>query len=397
MTLPFWAPAAALRPSLIRQIFDAAPPGALNMGLGMPDLPAPRIALDAAARALAQGDAPYTPNAGAPSLRRAVATLYGAWSREADVPDWVQPEGVVITAGVQEALFVALRALCAPGSALLIPDPGFPAYAMIAQLLGLRALPYRCAAAEGYAPTAAAIADALTDDTSAVILNSPGNPTGAVASAGELARITALLEARGVPFVSDEIYDRYCWRGPHASPGASSRQGVVISGLSKSANLMGWRLGWLLAPPGSAAPFIAVHQAVCTCASQLSQAAAEPVVLALAGQGDAAEIHQNLAVFAQRRDRALAALARHGLTAAPADGAFYLWVHVADRLAPGEDDLAFCLRLLREQALIAIPGQGFGDAGRGFVRLAYTCAALEDGIDRLAAALALPPGAPPHA
>lgn len=391
MSLAFAPRLAALQPSLIRRVFDAAPVGALNMGLGMPDLAAPAIALEAAAAALATGRAPYTPNAGAPALRQAVARLYqsrAAAGRAA--PAWASAEGVVITAGVQEGLFVALTALCSPGQALLVPAPGFPAYAMIAQVLGLRVRSYDSGPAAGFVPTASAIEAALAPDVAAVILNSPGNPLGSVASAAQLQEIAALLEAHQVPYVSDEIYEDYCWEGQPASVAAFSQRGVVVGGLSKSANLMGWRLGWLLAPPQSAQPLIATHQVVCTCASSLSQAAALPVVEALAGGPGAEQLQRNLEVFAQRRQRAVEALARYGLRHAPAQGAFYLWVDVSPHLAQGEDDIDLCMRLLREQALIAIPGQGFGgEVGRGFVRLAYTCHEVEEGIARLARGLGL--------
>ena len=163
----------------------------------------------------------------------------------------------------------------------------------------------------------------------------------------------------------------------------------MLGGLSKSANLMGWRVGWVLAPTESAAALTAVHQAVCTCASSLSQLAAIPAVEALGGGEGAEEIAQNLDLFARRRRAVLDVLDAAGLRYAPARGAFYVWVHVAPHLQPGEDDLGLCMRLLAQQALIAIPGQGFGDAGQGWLRLAYTSAQAQEGAQRLARGLGL--------
>jgi aspartate aminotransferase len=262
---------------------------------------------------------------------------------------------------------------------------------MIATVIGATTATYCCGAGQGFRPTAEAIESSLTPRTRAVIINAPGNPTGTLAEPEELRRICALLDERGIPWVSDEIYDRFVYTSqPFCSPSNFSRKGIVLSGLSKSANMMGWRLGWLAAPVEAVAGLTAVHQSVCTCASTLAQAAALAVVEGLCGRGPALDVvERNVEVFGDRRRRALAALDALGLRRAPAEGAFYAFVDVRPHLREGEDDLALCMRMLEEQRVIAIPGQGFGEAGRGWVRLAYTTARVEDGVRRFGEALGL--------
>lgn len=356
---PYRPQLGRLQKSLIRQIFDAAPPGAVNLGLGMPDLPVPAVVADAVAREAATRRAAYTPNAGLPALRELVGEGAG-----------VVAEGVIITAGVQEGLFCVLAALAGPGDEILVPDPAFPAYAMIATVLGVDVRRYACGAQLAFRPTAAAIEDALTPRTRAVVINSPGNPTGAVCV--EVDEISELLRRSGVPWVSDEIYDAFVWTGAHQ--GFPTDAGFVLGGLSKTANLMGWRLGWVIGPPEWAPPLTNVHQTVATCASRLAQVAG---IVALTQAAD--EIAANVAVFRGRRDAVAAQLS--GRRHAPLDGAFYAFLHV------DTDDLALSYALL-DRGVIAIPGSGFGPAGRGWLRLAYTTAAFQEGVDTILATVA---------
>ena len=357
---PFRTSLDALSKSLIRQVFDAAPASAINLGLGMPDLPVPQVVAEAVAAEAGSLSAPYTPNAGMMELRELVARRYGA-----------SVEQVVITAGVQEGLFCVLSSLAGPGDEILVPDPGFPAYAMIATVAGASVARYPCGETEGFRPTAKALEASITERTRAVVLNSPGNPTGAVMEDAE--GIADLLRSRAIPWVSDEIYDGFVWRGQHA--GMPADAGFVLSGLSKTANLMGWRLGWVVMPDAWAPKLTAVHQSVATCASRLAQVAG---IAALKGAQD--EIEANAATFRARRDRVRQLLAEAGLNHAPLDGAFYAFVKV------GGDDVALAYDLLK-RGVITIPGTGFGPGGAGWLRIAYTTTAFEAGLAAVLSAL----------
>lgn len=355
---PFREELSGLKKSLIRKIFDAAPPGAINLGLGMPDLPVPKVVADAVAREARGRRAPYTSNAGMPELRALIAQRQGTLAA-----------GVVVTAGVQEGLFCVLAALAGPGDEILVPDPGFPAYEMIATVLGAAVTRYDCGASRDFRPTAAAIEASLTPRTRAVVINSPGNPTGAVCV--DVDAIATLLRDRGVPWVSDEIYDAFVWNGEHR--GFPADAGFVLGGLSKTANLMGWRLGWVCMPPEWAPRLTTVHQTVATCASRLAQVAGI-AALSLAG----GEIESNVDAFRERRDGVLRLLTAAGVRHAPLDGAFYAFIQV------GGDDHARALQLL-DEGVIAIPGRGFGPAGAGWLRVAYTTTRYAEGLQMVLA------------
>jgi aspartate aminotransferase len=345
---------AGLEKSLIRQIFDAAPPGALNLGLGMPDLPVPAVVAEAVAREAMRGRAPYTPNAGLPELRGLVASRYGC-----------EAHAVVITAGVQEGLFCVLSALAGPGDEILVPDPGFPAYEMIGTLIGATVRRYECGVSVGFKPTVDAVADGLRERTRAVVINSPGNPSGAVVD--DVQGLACLLRERGVPWVSDEIYDAFVWGGEHQ--GFPQDAGFVLGGLSKTASLMGWRVGWVVMPEAWAPKLTVVHQTVATCASRLAQVAG---VAALSEAAD--EIADNVAVFRARSLRVGRLLEEAGVEHAPLEGALYAFVRV------GGDDVALAHRLLTE-GVVTIPGAGFGPGGVGWLRLAYTTDAYAQGFE----------------
>jgi aspartate/methionine/tyrosine aminotransferase len=381
-----------LQPSLIRSLFDAAPKGAIQMGLGMPDLPVPQAISDAAMREAQSRRAPYSPNAGWGGLREKIVEMYARWAKRGpELGSWYHPEGVVVTAGAQEALYTALASLVGPGDDVLVPDPGYPGYGMILQTLGARAVPYRLTPEDEFRPTVKALGAAITNATRAVILASPSNPTGVITDIYELRAICDFLQGLQIPWVSDEVYDRYTYNEIFASPSAFSEGGIVVSSLSKSVNLMGWRLGWLIAPREHGPGLTRVHQAITTCASTLSQAAASEALDGMMERGAAsAEITENLAKFWDRRDKAVGAIERLGLRHAPADGAFYLWVEVAPTLEAHKlppSDLELAWDLVRNHGLVIVPGRAFGAGGEGWVRLSYACDRADEGLRRFAKGL----------
>src|ERR1051325_7027538 len=200
MEEPF-RPARRLRgieKSVIRQVFDRALPGSINLGLGEPDLPTPDVIRREAARVVTEEQNGYTTHAGLPALRERVAADY------ADLN--LRPEQVVITAGSQEALYLALLTLVDEGDEVLIPDPGFVAYPTIVSMAGGVPKFYRMLAENEFAFDAEEFRRALTPRTKAVVCVSPSNPTGRVLSRAELEALAAALEGHGAYVLSDEIY-----------------------------------------------------------------------------------------------------------------------------------------------------------------------------------------------
>lgn len=362
---------AGLKTSLIRRILAEAPADAVHLGLGQVGadvVPELRAAL---ADANATVRASYVPNAGLPELREAIGAQYGVSAMQ-----------VIVTVGVQEALALTFLGLVEAGDEVVIPVPTFPVYGTLTRIAGGTPVLAPLRAADGFRPTWEGIRAHLTERTRLVALTSPGNPTGAVATPDEWARIGEGLAAAGVPYLSDEIYLPWQFEGPgHPSLMTHNPQGFVASGLSKTCALAGWRIGWLVCPPEMAPPLVALHQNLVTSAAAPVQEAALVAVRHgvpwLEGPFDLP------ASSAQLR----AVLERSGWVVEGAGGGLYLWCRPSGASAGAVDDLELVRRLMHEARVVAIPGQAFGDAGRGYVRfshavspevLAEACRRLED-------------------
>jgi len=352
--------------TLIRQIFDAAPRDAIQLGLGQPDLPTPPAIALAGTRGIAEGRTAYTSTAGDPELRAAIARRYPEFARG--------PEAVAVTVGSQEALFATLLTLVDPGDEVLVPDPGYPAYPTVCHLVGARAVGYPLREDRRFRLHAGDVLDRVTAATRAVVVCSPANPTGAIHTDDELAALAAGLGARGIPWVSDELYAGFAYDGGVPSLARHAPEGgVVLSGLSKDLSMTGWRIGWAVAREPAITKIIAAHQYLVTCAPTVSQTAA---IAALGPAGDAARAAY-LEIFRRRRE-----IMAHELARIPRvrfelpDGAFYFFVAVDGCT----DSLALCRTILEREKVVTIPGIAFGPGGEGYVRLSY--AAPEDRIEQ---------------
>jgi aspartate aminotransferase len=343
--------------TLIRQIFDAAPPDAVNLGLGQPDLPTPPVIALAGIRGIAEGKTGYTSTAGNPELRTAVAARYEPFAGGMD--------HVAITVGTQEAVFATLTALVDPGDEVLYPDPGYPAYATAARLLGARAVPYPLEPENGFRIDAGGVERLLTDRTRVLILCSPSNPTGAIHRNEDLERLATVLREREVAWISDEIYEGFTYGDSLPSMRYHSPEGgLVISGLSKDLSMTGWRIGWVVGPPETVARITAVHQYLVTCAPGISQNAA----LAALGPAGDAERDRYLEIFRCRRTCMAEELSGiEGVEFDMPDGAFYFFV----RVRACDDSLALCRRIIEEARVVTVPGIAFGPRGEGYLRISF--------------------------
>jgi aspartate/methionine/tyrosine aminotransferase len=350
--------------TLIRRIFDAAPPGSINLGLGQPDLPTPpRISL-AGIDGIVAGKTGYTGTAGDPAVRAAVAARYPGVASGAS--------SVVVTIGSQEAVFASVMTLVDAGDEVLVPDPGYPAYPVVARLLGAQPVTYPLRPERAFRIDPADVVSRLTPSTRLVILCSPSNPTGAMDFEADLETLARALASRGVPWLSDEIYSGFAYERPAPSISRFMPSGgLVVSGLSKDLSMTGWRIGWVVGPEAVVARITAAHQYLVTCASSVSQAAAL-VALGKEAETDRAAY---LAIF--RRRRALMADELRRIPRLPVsmpDGAFYFFLDVRGF----GRSLEIAERLLRDRRVIVIPGEAFGSGGVGFLRVSY--AAQDDDI-----------------
>jgi aspartate/methionine/tyrosine aminotransferase len=376
---PQFQPAARLRgieKSMIRQLFDRARAGSINLGLGEPDLPTPEVIRRAAVRVIQEEQNGYTTHAGLPALRELVAAEYPQLE--------ATPDNVIITAGSQEALYLALMTLVDEGDEVLLPDPGFVAYPTIVRMAGGHPVFYQLPARDGFAFAAEDFRRRLTPRTKAVVVISPSNPTGRTLTQTELASMADALRDSDAYVISDEIYREIYFgdaRPASISEHASAHRSIVISGLSKSMSMTGWRTGWMCGAAEVIKSALVLHGYVTTCASTVSQKAA------LAAWTDEAEEarRETRRIFRTRRDELLSLIARElRLPAVAPDGAFYLMLDVR---AHGRS-LAVAERLL-EHGVITVPGSAFGSEGEGYLRLSFCADAprLAEGVKRIKEAL----------
>jgi aspartate aminotransferase len=363
---------ADLERTMIREIFDAAPPDALNLGLGQPDLATPDVAALGGVGAIAHRRTGYTSTAGDLRLREALAERYAGIV--------AGPDEVLVTIGSQEAMFASCLALLDPGDELLYPDPGYPAYPQVARLVGARGVPYPLRAERAFRLDPADVASRLSERTRAVILCTPSNPTGAGIDDEALASLVGLLRERGVAWISDEIYSAFYWKGTFRSPAEiDPAGGLVVSSLSKDLAMTGWRIGWVLGEAELMRRIVATHQYIVTCASSVSQQAALACFGAAGERARAAYV----ARFRARREVMAEALEKiPGLEVRRPDGAFYFFVDVS-RFG---DSVQICRRILRRQGVIVIPGEAFGGGGKGFVRVSFAASrkTIREGVRRIA-------------
>jgi aspartate aminotransferase len=355
----------------------------ISLSVGEPDFAMPAHVADAVRAALDAGDTKYTPVAGTASLRAAAALHF---SRDLGLE--TTPDRVVVSAGGKQAIFHALLATLNPGDKVLIPAPWWVSYPEIARFAGAEVVPLKTTAAGGFRITAEQLEAAITPRSRWLLLNSPGNPTGAVYSADELAALGAVLARHPqVLVMSDDIYAplRYT-PGTHATlavvcPDLAERV-LTVSGVSKSHAMTGLRIGVSTGPAWLIEAMIRLQSHSSGNPASLSQAAA---VAALEGPQDfLADWRER---FRARRDLCVAAInAVPGLSTPVPEGAFYCMVDAAPLQARFGDDQALCLHLL-EHGVAVVAASAFGGDFGFRISFATDEDRLTEALRRIAKAL----------
>lgn len=355
----------AIEISGIRKCFEGAAPGSVNLGLGQPDFDTPEHIKKAAIRAIERGQCGYTPNCGTPELRAAIADKF----RRENGIDY-QPEEIMVTSGASEALFLIIAALVDRGDEVIIGDPAFLSYLELTKLVGGR--PVSVPLDENLRLSPEAVADRITGKTKLLILNSPSNPTGSVATAEQMKALAQIAEDRDIALLSDEVYEHFIYRGEHVSPARFSDNVITVNAVSKTYAMTGWRLGYLAARNEAIEQHLKIHQYVQACASSISQAAA---LEAICGPQDC--VRQMRDEFMSRRDLLVAGFREMGVDLTEPDGAFYLFPRV------GDGDLV--ASKLARAGVITVPGSAFGEGGREHIRISYAAsrANLEEALRRM--------------
>ena len=372
---------AAIQPSVIRKFFDLAAQieGVVSLGIGEPDFSTPLAFCEAGWRSMQEGKTGYSPNPGLLELRQAIS----AYLQQLLGLTYCPENQIVVTVGGSEAIDATFRALICQGDEVIIPEPAFVSYAPCVELAGGVVVPLSTSAEQGFKLTPAQLETAITPKTKAVVLNYPGNPTGVVMSQEELNALAEVLLRHNVLAVSDEIYAELIYNGQrHASiaaaPGMRDMT-ILISGVSKSLAMTGWRIGYVCAHPDILSGIYKIHQFSLSCASTTGQ------YVALEGlRHGQAETAEMVAEYDRRRQFIVRRLAEIGLPMCEPQGAFYAFPSIAET---GLSSNEFCERLLREEKVACVPGNAFGASGEGYIRCSYATS-LEniaracDGIER---------------
>ena len=357
----------------------------INFGAGQPDFPTPANIVAAAKRAMDDGAHGYTPTAGTPALRQAVATELSALTG-ADYG----VANVMVSNGAKQNLHNLMQVLVDPGDEVIVPSPYWVSYPTMVQLAEgvMKALPTRLE--DGFRLTPDQLREALTPRSKVLLLNSPSNPTGAAYSEADLRALAeVVLDHPQLVVVSDEIYRKLVY-GSHKhvsfaglSPETAART-FVVDGVSKAYAMTGWRIGYCAGDQEVIAAATRYQDHTTSCASAISQAAA---LEALTGPQDA--VHQMHAAFTERREALLERIATiPGLSVHPPQGAFYAFAAVSPDLgAPAQDDTALCAKLLDEAHTAAVPGSAFGAPGHLRLSFATSKERVLTGLDRIAQAL----------
>lgn len=349
----------------------------LNLTIGEHDIGTDPAILEAMHASAMAGNTGYAFGPGKPALREAIAARA---ERLTGVPtNW---RNVVVTPGGQAALFAAHMALLDAGDRALYCDPYYATYPGTIRATGAVAVPVPTRPEDVFAPTDAAIAG-LAPGARTLLVNTPNNPTGTVYSRSTLERIARAVAAHDLWLISDEVYDSQVWEGCHVSPrslpGMAERT-IVVGSMSKGHAMTGSRLGWVIAPEEVAAAITTLATNTTYGVAPFVQDAAHYAL----GLGPAFEA-KIAEPFRRRREIALAQLAGlNALRAVPPQGAMYLMLDIR---ATGLSGSAFAEALLAEEKIAVMPGESFGAAAAGHVRVAMTIAdgAFEEALSRLAA------------
>jgi len=378
------ARAASLRARQVGETFSRqtsiATAGIINLASGTPDFPTPRHIVEAGQRALAEGKTTYTPWAGIPALREAIAEQV---QREKGIP--IDPASeILVTAGSQAAMLTVALAMFDVDDEILVPTPFYEEYRRDIMLAGATMVPVATRVERDFEVDAQDIERAITPRSKAIILISPSNPTGGVIGRAALEQIAELARRHDLLVIWDELYERFVYDGfRHVSFAAlpeMRERTIVINGFSKCYSMTGWRVGYLTGPKELVAAMAPIAHGMTICAPSMSQWAALAAVT-----GPQEWFGGVLAEYERRRQLWMAAFEEMGLPYGRPRGAYYIMPRVSDT---GLSSQEFATALRDEAGVMVGGGGGATDAANeGFVRCSLTApyTELERGLERMIA------------
>lgn len=353
----------------------------IDLGAGEPDFPTPAHVTEAAHQALDANFTKYTANMGTLELRQAIGHRY-----QEDYGVTYAPDEVIATAGGKQALYHAAMAILNEGDEVITHVPGWPTILEQIKLAGATPVVVHTSPDNAYALDAAVFLKAITPKTKAIIINSPGNPTGGLMTESEARTLAKACATRGIWIVLDLCYERLVYDNvPHNLPkalGDEMRDRLVIcSSASKAYAMTGWRCGWVLAPKAVTAACNALQSHETSNVNSITQKAA---VAALTGPQ--ACVDEMRAVYKQRRDQVIEWLKEEPRILCPVPrGAFYLFPSVAAFLSPNgyKTSQEFTDSLLATEHVVVTPAEAFEATGAFRLSYAASLETLREGVTRI--------------
>ncbi|MHB0858260.1 MAG: pyridoxal phosphate-dependent aminotransferase [Anaerolineae bacterium] len=354
----------------------------VHLEIGEPDFDTPANIIEAACKSLQQGATHYTPAAGIPQLREAIARETSPGRGPVD------PAQVVVTPGAKPIMFYVIMALAEPGTEVIYPNPGFPIYESMIEFMGAKAVPLPLREERDFRFDVDEFRSLVTDRTRLIILNSPQNPTGGYLEKSDLAAIAEICVERDIPVLSDEVYQYIMYEGEFTSiasfPGMStSERTILLHGFSKTYAMTGWRLGYGVMPTDLAAHISRLMVNSNSCTNAATQWAG---VEALTGPQDS--VAKMVAAFKERRDVIVDGLNDiPGISCVRPKGAFYVFPNIK---GTGMDSRTCESYLLNEAGVAGLSGTAFGSYGEGYLRFSYANSVenIQKALDRIRTALA---------
>jgi aspartate aminotransferase len=370
--------------SKIRELFEKASKmeNVISLGIGEPDFDTPEVIKEAAKRALDEGYTHYTPNAGIPEFREAIAEYYKEfYNVDVDI------ENIIVTAGAYEATYLAFESILEQGDDVIIPDPAFVCYVEDAKIAeaGIIRLPLR--EENKFRPDPDELVEAITKRTRMIVVNYPNNPTGAVLKKDVAKAIADIAQDYNIYILSDEPYEHFLYEGAKHYPliKYAPDNTILANSFSKTFAMTGWRLGFAIAPKQVIKDMIKLHAYVIGNVTSFIQIAG---ITALRDKRSWEAVKRMRSVYSERRKIVLKYLhSMPHIEPFKPKGAFYVWAKIDPELDMTSEDFADWL--LENAGVVVIPGTAFGKQGEGWVRISYATekSRLIEAMERMREAL----------
>lgn len=353
-----------MKPSGIRKYFDMINEmdDVISLGVGEPDFVTPWSIRESGIYSLEKGHTHYSSNAGLLELRMEISKYLKRRFELSYDPN----EEILVTVGGSEGIDLALRVVAGEGDEVIVPEPSFVAYQGCTAFCGAKAKVINLREEDQFKLTAEMLKEAITEKTKAVIIPFPNNPTGAIMTKDELREIVDVLKDKDILIISDEIYAELNYGENHVSIASFPEvrdKTVVINGFSKSYAMTGWRLGYICGHPSIMSQMKKIHQYAIMCSPTTSQYAA---IEALKNCDN--DVQSMVREYNRRRKVLVSGFRKMGLSCFEPLGAFYVFPCIK---STGMSSDEFCEKLLKEEKVLVVPGNAFGDCGEGFIRACY--------------------------